>query len=246
MELMHLTEAMTHRHAARAFSDRPIDAAVLEELEHAIDQANAHSGLHIQLVHDDTDAFGGCPTHYGRFSNVRYCIALIGADSTARANNDGHAFADLDERVGYFGEMLALRAVQAGLDTGWVVLHETTEHDGRWQLNDGERMPAALAIGYSARPGRPHRSKPLAELGTVESAANTADPLAEAPSWFVDGLQAVALAPSALGKQPVRFTLLDDGHVRAEALNGVQSQICLGVAKYHFEIGSGRDGTVFA
>ena len=52
------------------------------------------------------------------------------------------------------------------------------------------------------------------------------------------------LAPSALGKQPVRFTLLADGRtVRAEALEGVQAEICLGIAKLHFELAV--DGTDF-
>ena len=52
--------------------------------------------------------------------------------------------------------------------------------------------------------------------------------LSGAPDWFLSGLRAVALAPSALGKQPVRFTLLEDGKtVLAQPLEGVQADICL-------------------
>lgn len=238
---MNIIEAMSERHAVRDFSDRPIEDATLDAIRALIGQLNDRYDLNIQLVHDDGDAFGDCPTHYGRFKGVRYCIALIGAD---RGDPAG-----LDERAGYCGERLALEAVSLGLDTGWAVLHESTEHAGAWTMGEGERMPAAIAVGYGNRPGRPHRSKSIEELGAVEGAANAGEPdsLAGAPAWFVQGLEAVQLAPSALGKQPVHFTLLADGcTVRGEALEGVQAEICLGVAKLHFELGAGEGNFAWA
>ncbi|RSX57792.1 nitroreductase family protein [Bifidobacterium samirii] len=244
---MDIMEAMAARHAVRDYTDEPIGGDVESALTAAIGEANRDGGLHIQLVHDDADAFGGCPTHYGRFKGVRHCIALIGAESD-----------DLDERIGYYGERLALEAVRLGLDTGWVVLHETQEHDGSWDIAPGERMAAAIAVGHGARPGRPHRSKPVDELGAVErpagvtdavdagasaadasAATDATDGLAGAPDWFVRALEAVQLAPSALGKQPYRFTLLEDGRtVRADMLDGVQPAIGLGIARLHFELGA--------
>lgn len=232
---MDIAEAMACRHAVRDYSDRPIDPDALDDLAQAIAQTNHDAGLHVQLIdtHETgADAFGGCPTHYGRFRNVRYCIALIGQDAKTTDADDPST--DLDERVGYYGERLALKATMLGLDTSWVVLHETDQHEGVWHMEPGERMPAAIAVGHGARPGRPHRSKPIEQLGSLEHGG-----LDGAPDWFIRGLEAVALAPSALGKQPVHFTLMDDGTVRAETLEGVQSEICLGIARYHFEAGSG-------
>ena len=104
---MNIVEAMERRHAVRDFSDRPIDDDTLRALNEAVDAANADGGLDVQLVQDDTDAFGGCPTHYGRFKNVRYCIALIGSDDEDPAQ--------LDRKVGYYGERLALTATQLGM-----------------------------------------------------------------------------------------------------------------------------------
>ena len=49
--------------------------------------------------------------HYGKFSGVQNYIALIG-----RKNND------LDEKIGYYGERLALVAQTLGLNTCWVAL----------------------------------------------------------------------------------------------------------------------------
>ena len=142
---MNIVEAMERRHAIRDFNDRPIDDDTLRALNEAVDAANADGGLDVQLVQDDTDAFGGCPTHYGRFKNVRYCIALIGSDDEDPAQ--------LDRKVGYYGERLALTATQLGMGSSWVVLHETHDHDGRWRLGEGERMPAALALGVWQQTG---------------------------------------------------------------------------------------------
>lgn len=232
---MDLLEAMRERHAVRDYSDETLTAEQVESLSKAIATVNAEQGLDIQLIHDVDDAFGGCPTHYGRFKNVRNLIALIGADT------DGNEYA-LDEKIGHAGQLLALTAVTLGLDTSWVVLHEATEHDGAWALAPAERMPAAIVLGHGNRPGRPHRSKPAEELGAVETGDYT-----NAPAWFKQGIKASMLAPSALGKQPFRFTLLADGRtVKAEALEGVQTEIGLGIAKLHFELGAGTDNFVWA
>ena len=42
----------------RDFSDLPIDDDTLRALNEAVDAANADGGLDVQLVQDDTDAFG--------------------------------------------------------------------------------------------------------------------------------------------------------------------------------------------
>ena len=55
---MNIVEAMERRHAVRDFSDRPIDDDTLRALNEAVDAANADGGLDVQLVQDDTDAFG--------------------------------------------------------------------------------------------------------------------------------------------------------------------------------------------
>lgn len=243
---MNLLESMKERHAVRNFSEEPLAAEQIAALSRLIDELNDTHNLHIQLIHDVEDALGGCPTHYGRFSGVHNLIALIGSDKPKGPETSGKIVdgsdADscdderlLDEQVGYAGELLALNAVALGLDTSWMVLHETQDHNGAWTIDAGERMPAALALGHGTRPGRPHRSKPAEELGVVANGT-----YADAPDWFRTGIEAVMLAPSALGKQPVRFELLEDGRtVRAQALDGVQAHICLGIARLHFELGAG-------
>ena len=49
------------------------------------------------------------------------------------------------------------------------------------------------------------------------------------------------LAPTAVNQQKFLFTLNGD-EVTAKATGGVYSRIDLGIVKYHFEVGSGREG----
>ena len=100
---MNLLESMQKRHAVRDYNDEPLTAEQVNTLDEAIAAANAKQGLDIQLIHDVDDAFGGCPTHYGRFKNVHNLIALIGTDSPSNE-------AILDEKVGHAGQLLALTA----------------------------------------------------------------------------------------------------------------------------------------
>ena len=61
------------------------------------------------------------------------------------------------------------------------------------------------------------------------------------PEWFGRGLKAALLAPTAMNQQRFRFTLLLDDTVRAESRGGSYSHVDLGIVKYHFQLGAGRE-----
>ena len=65
----------------------------------------------IQLCLNEPTAFSGRMAHYGSFRNVRNYIALIGKKTQ-----------DLQEKCGYYGEKIVLKAQQLGLNTCWVAL----------------------------------------------------------------------------------------------------------------------------
>ena len=96
--------------------------------------------------------------------------------------------AALQEKVGYYGEHLVLRAVQLGLATSWAVLDDAdTVADPWWRLEDGESVVWVIAFGHGARPGGRRRSKPMTELASVEGPCAVGDEGAE-----VDNAQATA------------------------------------------------------
>jgi hypothetical protein len=98
------------RHSVRSYTEMPIEAELVNRLNEHIEAYNFASGLKIQLVTNEPDAFGASLlAKYGKFKNVENYLCMIGPKG-------------LDEEVGYYGEKLVLDAQQMGLNTCWVCL----------------------------------------------------------------------------------------------------------------------------
>lgn len=216
---MELLDAMKERHSVRSYEDRALDGSVKKAIQKKIDECNTESGLHIQLVSDEPKAFDGLMAHYGKFSGVKNYIALIGKKGS-----------NLDELCGYYGEKLVLYAQQIGLNTCWVGI-SYSKIPGAFKIDAGEKLTVVIAIGYGNMQGVAHKSK------SVESVSKASG---DAPDWFIKGIEAALLAPTALNQQKFVFSLEND-KVSAKAGLGFYSKIDLGIAKYHFELGAGTD-----
>ena len=60
------------------------------------------------------------------------------------------------------------------------------------------------------------------------------------PEWFRSGVEAALLAPTAVNQQ--KFTLTyAAGKVAARAGTGFYTKVDLGIVKYHFELGAGKE-----
>lgn len=215
---MTILDAIQARHSVRSYLAKPLEAGVKNALLTEIRAVNQESGLHIQLVTDEPKAFSSMMARYGRFSGVTNYIALAGGKSP-----------DLNERCGYYGERLVLLAQQLGLNTCWVAM-TYKKVPGAFRLDPGEKLVLVIALGYGATQGVPHKSKPAKDVADVSGA----------PEWFRAGVDAALLAPTAMNQQ--KFTLtLENGKVRARAGTGVYAKIDLGIVKYHFEAGAGKE-----
>lgn len=218
---MNLSEAIKARHSVRSYKKIPIDTTAIKALQKEIDVCNNESGLHIQLVTGEEKAFGGMMAHYGKFSGVQNYIALIGKKSST-----------LDEKIGYYGERIALFAQTLGLNTCWVAMtFSKGVTKSNCDLKKGEKIVCVLALGYGETQGISHKSKPLKQLCKAQN------PL---PNWFQSGMDAVLLAPTAVNQQKFLFTL-NNNRVKAESTGGFYSKVDLGIVKYHFEIGAGKE-----
>lgn len=216
---MNLLEAMEQRHSVRSYTDRKMEGEVKEKLKQKISECNEESGLHIQLVCNEPKAFDGFMAHYGKFSGVTNYIAMVGPKGK-----------DLEEKVGYYGEKLVLYAQQLGLNTCWVAM---TYHKVKnaFKVNPGEKLSLVIAIGYGDTNGTAHRSKAEEEVSKVNGSM---------PEWFKKGIEASLLAPTAMNQQKYKF-ILNGNKVSAVCGNGFYTKIDLGIAKYHFEIGAGKE-----
>ena len=156
---------------------------------------------------------------YGKFSGVQNYFALV-----------GKAGPDLQEKCGYWGERLVLKAQMMGLNTCWVAL-TFSKVKSAYILNDGEKLAAVITLGYGAAQGVPHKSTSMDEVTKVEG------PM---PDWFRAGMEAVLLAPTAVNQQKFLFTL-EDGKVSAQPGHAFYVKMDLGIVKYHFELGAGKE-----
>ena len=60
------------------------------------------------------------------------------------------------------------------------------------------------------------------------------------PDWFRKGIEAAQLAPTAMNQQ--KFLLsLQGSTVSAKSLGGFYTKVDLGIVKYHFEVGAGKE-----
>ena len=216
---MDLLEAIKERHSVRSYLDKPIEGEIKDELVSFIDEVNKESGLHIQLVLNEPKAFGNFTAHYGMFNGVTDYITLVG-------KNDK----ELDEKCGYYGEKIVLKAQQLGLNTCWVALTYRKVKDA-FTINEGEKLCMVIAIGYGETQGYQHKSKSREKVMKVQG---------EVPDWFIYGVDAALLAPTAVNQQKFLFSL-HGSKVSVKDGLGFNTKTDLGIVKYHFEIGAGKD-----
>lgn len=214
---MEIMEAMKQRHSVRQYTDQQIEKEAAEKLQREIDACNKESGLHIQLVTDEPKAFDGFMAHYGKFSGVKNYIALIGKKGPK-----------LEETCGYYGERLVLLAQQLGLNSCWVAM-TYSKIKGAYEVKAGEKLCCVISIGYGVNQGVSHKVKKVEELCQVNG---------QMPQWFRAGVEAAQLAPTAMNQQKFYFVLKED-QVAAKTKAGFYTNVDLGIAKYHFEIGAG-------
>ena len=221
---MDLMEAMKARHSVRQYMDKPLEKKAVEELQAEIDACNQESGLHIQLVRNEPKAFDGFMAHYGKFSGVTNYIAMIGKKGP-----------DLEEKCGYYGERLVLKAQQRGLNTCWAAM-TYSKIKTAFRIDDGEKLCIVISIGYGKNQGSAHKVKTADEVVKGDGAQ---------PEWFRAGVEAALFAPTAMNEQKFTFAL-SGNRVSVKAGIGFYTKIDLGIVKYHFEAGAGTEHFVWA
>ena len=218
-------EAIRVRRSRRAYTG-PLETKDVLALQAEIAALALDSGLHITLVEDGASLFGGITKSYGMFSGVHSLLAL-----SCGANN-----APAREAAGYYGQRLVLDATKMGLGTCWV--------GGTYDRKKmADLAPAGTEILVVITLG-PVKEKPTFVERTVRVATHRGGPdigglyVADEipPAWFLDGVRAAALAPSALNKLPTRFAW-KNGVATAFVPEGrALNLVDLGIAKLHFEV----------
>ena len=212
-----ILDLMRSRHSVRQYLDKVIPEDIRSELNQYADSLNEQGGLHVQIIYDDPECFGSRMARYGRFENCKDYICMVGKQAS-----------DLEERCGYYGEKLVLKAQELGLNTCWTAL---THGKSKVQVGTGETEVIVIALGYGATQGAERKSKRPEDVSNITS---------DAPEWFKRGIEAALLAPTAINQQKFKFALTDN-KVQAKAGKiGTCLKIDLGIVKCHFELAAGK------
>mgnify|MGYP000162988229 FL=1 len=213
---MEIIELMKERHSVRQYTDKKIEKEKREVLNALIAKINQKAGLHIQIIYDEPKCFNSMMAHYGKFDGVNNYIALVREKSKP------------DEALGYYGEQIVLKAQELGLNTCWVA---TTHGKSKAQIDKGEKLVCLISLGYGKTAGAAHKSKKLSEVCNYKK---------DMPEWFLSGMEAALLAPTAMNRQKFYFELLPDNSIKITCGRGLYTKLDLGIVKYHFEVVSGK------
>lgn len=215
-------ELMLSRHSVRSYLDKPIEEEKVTLLREKVNEVNSKSGLYIALFTNEPKCFKVSQPGYGIFKNCKKYFAMVGPS-------------DADEKIGYYGEELVLFAQKLGLNTCWAAM---SYKKGGVDLKPqkGEKLHIVIALGYGETQGHERKTKSAAEVSNADDSS---------PEWFIDGVKAALTAPTAVNQQ--RFFLTRDGNtVKAKAGFFVYTKLDLGIVKYHFELGAGKENFEWA
>lgn len=216
---MTIKEAIKERHMVRKYTDKAIAPEIAAQLNTRIAENNKKYGLKIALVSGNADGIAGIAKLL-LARGVKNYLILAGYDAP-----------DLDEKLGYCGADMILYAQTLGLNTWWIG-GMYNEKGAKKNLDDAAvHVNGVIAIGYGQTQGVQHKSKSAEEISQYNGIA---------PLWFTEGVEALLCAPTALNKQA--YMVKGDGsRVSITCNNGHFAGIDLGIGKYHFEAGAGKE-----
>ena len=228
---MDMIEAIERRISCRAFQDRPLEASVFAQLEAEVERINNGSELNFQL--------------YGPRENgtaIDMALNMFASNPPCYAALVGPVGPEPEEKLGYYGEQLALFATKLGLGTCWVASTYKAQ-SARAQVPEGQRLHDVMPIGYAPekmpltqrtlRAGLRKRDKSLDELWQGPG------PFDQAPEWIQAGIIAAQMGPSAVNAQGYVFTQEAQGAPVRAVVPTVKRGLeytDLGIAKLHFQL----------
>ncbi|MTI79690.1 MAG: nitroreductase [Firmicutes bacterium] len=235
-------DAIYQRRSRRQFNGRELSTDITSHLEEFSKEINEYiTGVKAVLVNENPNqVFKGAIGSYGSIKGAPAYVAFVGNMEDA----------NVQEKVGYIGEGFILEATSIGLATCWVGGFFRKEvAQKQVQINPNEQILAVSPVGYvddkysleekiMSKFAKSHNRKSLDELCVTEEK--------NWPSWVQLALDAARLAPSAINRQPWRFSVEDNNiKVSADSLKDsyhISKRLDCGIAMIHIEVGANHGG----
>jgi hypothetical protein len=231
-------EVIWIRRSRRQFDSSPLDPYALERLDTVCKSFRPFTGVRAVLVNHAADTvFKGIVSHYGKIKGAPAFIAFIGNMEDPNVH----------EKLGYTGEGIVLEATALKLGTCWVGVSFHAELASRLALiKKDEKVLALTPVGYTREIwsleekimtgfGRTHKRKPVEKLLKGERETSL-------PEWVQAALEAARVAPSAINRQPWRFSIARSSITISvdnlkDTLN-ISKRLDCGIAMLHIELAS--------
>lgn len=230
-------QAVEVRRARRSFTGSPVSADDLAALAALAEGWRPCPDVRsVVLGEAPSSVFAGILGAYGGVSGSPSALVFIGSGHRA------------DEAVGYTGEGLVLEATSRGYDTCWVGgLFRSGAIERMTPIRTGERIYAVSALGH-ARDEATVKERLLFGAGRPK-ARRSLDQIAPGhgawPSWARAAAEAARIAPSAMNRQPWRFSLERDVLTLTYAgadTPRISKRLDCGIAMLHAELGALGEG----
>lgn len=211
-----LLRAIEKRHSVRRYTDETLSEEFKQCISDELARINTRCGFSFRLVTDEPKSFKNIFA-YGKFENVENYIIVSGPKGN-----------DAARLCGYEGERLVLGLQAMGLNTCWVGL-SYSKTSPEFNVPAGHKVRCVISVGYGQTQGPTRKTKSIEQLSNATQ---------DSPQWFIDGIKAVQLAPTAINQQKFRFTLNPNGTVDAKPLFSLvgYTHIDLGIAICHFNL----------
>jgi nitroreductase len=234
-------KALQVRRSKRKYENREIDGDVLKRLDSFIKEVNSTvDGVRIILVCKDTsNIFTGILGSYGKIEGAPAYAAFIGRTDTA----------NIDEKIGYYGEGFVLEATSLGLGTCWVAGTFNPDVVKREVgLSDNEKLFCITPVGY-VKQKRSFDDKMMSSIGNNRKSLKILGggiDIESIPEWMQTALESARIAPSAANRQPWRFSVKESnikiGTDNLSKIAHASLRLDCGIAMLHIEVGALYEG----
>ncbi len=244
--MKHITEQIQNRRSVRTFEPKPLETEDIQKLTAFMETIENPYGIPVEFKLMDAKEYGlTCPVVVGTDLYVGGKIKWSPKASVA---------------FGYSFEVLVLYAQSIGIGTVWLggTMNRAAFEEGM-ELGAEEIMPCASPLGYPAKKMSLRESMmrkaikaderlPFEELffdGTLDTPLQK-----ENASSFLEPLEMVRRAPSAVNKQPWRVVVTEDtAHFYLKRSKGFShdakldmQKIDMGIALSHFDLTAHENG----
>jgi len=230
--------AALQRHSRRAYDGSPIAHEPLADLERFCAEFRPSPSARVLVMRDASSAiYRGIVGSYGRVTGAPSALAMVGDSGCENAQ----------ESVGYTGEAAILKATSLGLGSCWVGgLFKPEATANLLDLAQDEKVYAVSPLGYPARAPSAYERSIEALKRRSRRTRKTADEIApgvhEWPEWMRAAVELARIAPSAVNRQPWRFSRQGSEVLISfegrEMRYGIPKRLDCGIAMLHFELGA--------